>query len=99
MASWPGPSCRSFRVTRSSARSNRLGPGAGRFRKGDRVGVPWLGWTCGECAYCRGGRENLCDRARFTGYQIDGGYAEYAVAHENFCFAIPPASATSKRRH
>jgi len=67
-----------------------LGPGARRFRKGDRVGVPWLGWTCGECAYCRGGRENLCDRARFTGYQIDGGYADYAVAFENFCFAIPP---------
>src|SRR3954464_3602773 len=52
------------------------GPGAGRYREGDRVGVPWLGWTCGECRYCRSGRENLCDRARFTGYDIDGGYAE-----------------------
>ncbi len=60
-----------------------------RLRVGDRVGVPWLGWTCGSCAYCRSGRENLCDRARFTGYQIDGGYADYALAHEHFCFAIP----------
>src|SRR5262245_15536457 len=51
-----------------------------RFAVGDRVGVPWLGWTCGTCAFCRSGRENLCDRARFTGYQIDGGFAEYAVA-------------------
>jgi len=65
------------------------GPGAERFRAGDRVGVPWLGWTCGECEFCRGGRENLCARARFTGYQIDGGYADYAVADERFCFAIP----------
>ncbi|MGH7526884.1 MAG: alcohol dehydrogenase catalytic domain-containing protein, partial [Gemmatimonadales bacterium] len=65
------------------------GPGAGRFAPGERVGVPWLGWTCGECRYCRAGRENLCDRARFTGYQIDGGYAEYAVADERFCFAVP----------
>ncbi len=66
-----------------------LGPGASRFRLGDRVGVPWLGWTCGECRYCRSGRENLCDRARFTGYQLDGGYAELAVADERFCFPIP----------
>ncbi len=70
-----------------------IGPGVEHLRKGDRVGVPWLGWTCGECAYCRGGRENLCARARFTGYQIDGGYAEYTVAHERFCFPIPPAFA------
>ena len=56
---------------------------------GERVGVPWLGWTCGECAYCRGGRENLCDRARFTGYHLDGGYAELAVADERFCFPVP----------
>jgi propanol-preferring alcohol dehydrogenase len=55
---------------------------------GDRVGVPWLGWTCGVCEYCRDGRENLCGRARFTGYQIDGGYAEYAVADARYCFAI-----------
>ena len=68
-----------------------LGPGAGRFRPGARVGVPWLGWTCGECAYCRSGRENLCERARFTGYTLDGGYAECAIADERFCFALPPA--------
>ena len=68
-----------------------LGPGAERFRVGDRVGVPWLGWTCGICVYCRSGRENLCDRARFTGWQIDGGYAEQTVADERYCFQLPPA--------
>src|SRR6185437_9989824 len=67
-----------------------VGPSAERLRIGDRVGVPWLGWACGVCEFCRSGRENLCDWARFTGYQIDGGYAEYAVADERFCFAIPP---------
>ena len=56
---------------------------------GQRVGVPWLGWTCGECRHCRGGRENLCDRARFTGCDRDGGFAEYAVADDRFCFPIP----------
>jgi alcohol dehydrogenase, propanol-preferring len=66
-----------------------LGIGVDRFAPGDRVGVPWLGWTCGECRYCRAGRENLCDRGRFTGYQIDGGYAEYAVADARFCFPLP----------
>ena len=60
---------------------------------GERVGVPWLGWTCGECAFCRSGRENLCDRARFTGCDIDGGFAEYAVADARFCFPIPAAFA------
>lgn len=60
-----------------------------RFHIGDRVGVPWLGWTCGICEYCRSGRENLCDRARFTGYQRDGGYAELALADQRFAFAIP----------
>ncbi|HYQ79120.1 MAG TPA: zinc-dependent alcohol dehydrogenase family protein [Solirubrobacterales bacterium] len=65
------------------------GEGAERFAPGERVGVPWLGWTCGECRYCRSGRENLCDRARFTGYDLDGGYAEVAVADERFCFPIP----------
>ncbi len=65
------------------------GAEATRFAIGARVGVPWLGWTCGVCAYCRSGRENLCERARFTGYQIDGGYAEFTVADERFCFAIP----------
>ncbi len=66
-----------------------LGPGVDRFAPGDRVGVPWLGWTCGVCAFCRAGRENLCAEARFTGYQIDGGYAEHTVADARFCFAIP----------
>src|SRR5438309_11100986 len=56
---------------------------------GRRVGIPWLGWTCGVCAYCRAGRENLCARARFTGYQLDGGYAELAVADERYCFPLP----------
>src|SRR5829696_4476606 len=56
---------------------------------GERVGVPWLGWTCGECVYCRSRRENLCVRARFTGRDIDGGYAEFAVADECFCFDLP----------
>jgi propanol-preferring alcohol dehydrogenase len=65
------------------------GDGVERFGIGDRVGVPWLGWTCGECEFCRSGRENLCARARFTGYQIDGGYSEYTVADQRFCFAIP----------
>jgi len=67
----------------------RVGAGATRFVPGQRVGVPWLGWTCGECKYCRSGRENLCDRARFTGYTLDGGYAEYTVADERYCFPIP----------
>jgi alcohol dehydrogenase, propanol-preferring len=56
---------------------------------GERVGVPWLGWTCGECVYCRSGRENLCERARFTGCDRDGGYADYAIADERFCFPLP----------
>lgn len=60
-----------------------------RFELGQRVGVPWLGWTCGTCPYCTKQRENLCDTAQFTGYQIDGGYAEYAVADERFCFPLP----------
>jgi alcohol dehydrogenase, propanol-preferring len=68
---------------------DRLGAGVSSLKLGDRVGVPWLGWTCGHCAYCRSGRENLCAEARFTGYQIDGGYAERAVADARFCFPIP----------
>jgi propanol-preferring alcohol dehydrogenase len=60
-----------------------------RFQLGDRVGVPWLGFTCGKCGYCTQGRENLCDFARFTGYHIDGGYAEYTVADQPFCFPLP----------
>jgi alcohol dehydrogenase, propanol-preferring len=65
------------------------GRDATRFREGERVGVPWLGMTCGACEFCRAGRENLCDRARFTGYTLDGGYAEYVVADERFCLPIP----------
>lgn len=61
----------------------------GEADDGRRLGIPWLGWTCGECRYCTTGRENLCDRARFTGYDLDGGYAEWAVADERFCFPIP----------
>ena len=68
---------------------DQLGAGVGTLKPGDRVGVPWLGWTCGHCVYCRSGRENLCEAARFTGYQIDGGYAERAVADARFCFPIP----------
>jgi alcohol dehydrogenase, propanol-preferring len=63
--------------------------GSGRFRSGDRVGVPWLGWSCGQCDYCLSGKENLCDDARYTGYQINGGFAEMCVADERFCFSIP----------
>src|SRR5919198_5522616 len=67
---------------------DEAGAEAERFAQGDRVGVPWLGWTCDECRYCRSGRENLCDGARFTGYQLDGGYAQEAVADARFCFPI-----------
>jgi propanol-preferring alcohol dehydrogenase len=67
----------------------RVLEGGERFAPGRRVGVPWLGWTDGDCRFCRSGRENLCDRARFTGYDIDGGYAERAVADERFCFPLP----------
>jgi len=63
--------------------------GAQRFAAGERVGVGWLGWTDGTCRFCRSGRENLCDAARFTGYDLDGGYAEYAVADERYCFPLP----------
>ena len=68
-----------------------LGEGVVQFQVGERVGIPWLGWTCGECDFCRSGRENLCDRARFTGYTIDGGYAEFTVADARFCFPLPEA--------
>ncbi len=67
----------------------KLGERTDSFTLGERVGVPWLGWTDGECRYCLSGRENLCENARFTGYQIDGGYAEYTVADARFCFPIP----------
>jgi alcohol dehydrogenase, propanol-preferring len=69
----------------------RVEQGGRRFSPGTRVGIPWLGWTCGECEFCRAGRENLCTRALFTGYHLDGGFAEYAVADERFCFALPEA--------
>src|SRR5919108_4041410 len=65
--------------------------GAGKLEPGMRAGVPWLGWTCGECRYCAAGRENLCPRARFTGRDIDGGFAEQAVADARFCFPLPTA--------
>jgi alcohol dehydrogenase, propanol-preferring len=71
-------------------RVQEIGEGTdSKFRIGDRVGIPWLGWTDGECAYCRSGRENLCDNARFTGYTINGGYAEFTVADARFCFSLP----------
>jgi len=66
-----------------------LGDGVTRFAVGQRVGVPWLAWTCGQCRFCRDGRENLCDEARFTGYDVDGGFAEETVADERYCFPIP----------
>lgn len=66
-----------------------LGEGVVGFAVGQRVGVPWLGWTCGECEYCLSGQENLCDAARFTGYTLDGGYAEFTVADQRYCFALP----------
>jgi propanol-preferring alcohol dehydrogenase len=65
-----------------------LGGGVERFQEGDRVGIPWLGWTCGTCGFCRTGRENLCEAARFTGYTLDGGYADYALADQRYCFAV-----------
>jgi alcohol dehydrogenase, propanol-preferring len=68
-----------------------LGGGVTRFQRGDRVGVPWLGWTCGVCRFCRSGRENLCERARFTGYTLDGGYADWTVADARYCFPLPDA--------
>ena len=67
----------------------RAGAGVERFKAGDRVGIPWLGWTCGDCDFCRTQRENLCDQAKFTGYTLDGGYAEYTVADARFCFPVP----------
>jgi alcohol dehydrogenase, propanol-preferring len=66
-----------------------LGEGAHGVQVGDRVGIPWLGWTCGACRWCRSGRENLCDRARFTGYDLDGGFAAWTVADARFCFPVP----------
>jgi propanol-preferring alcohol dehydrogenase len=73
-----------------------LGGGVERFKAGDRVGIPWLGWTCGTCDYCRSQRENLCDRAKFIGYTLDGGYAEYTLADARFCFPIPASFSDSE---
>jgi propanol-preferring alcohol dehydrogenase len=70
-------------------RVTRVGDAASGLAVGQRVGVPWLGWTCGECSYCRAGNENLCAQARFTGYTLDGGYAEYTLADERYCVPIP----------
>lgn len=70
-------------------RIEELGEGVTGFQTGQRVGIPWLGWTCGVCEYCRSGRENLCDEAKFTGYTLDGGYAEYTVADAHYCFPLP----------
>ena len=70
-------------------RVEQAAEGVQNFRVGDRVGIPWLGWTCGECEFCTSGRENLCERARFTGYTIDGGYAEFAVVDAGFAFRVP----------
>jgi len=72
------------------------GPGAARFAEGARIGVPWLGAACGTCRFCRAGRENLCAAARYTGYQQDGGYAEYTLADERFCFPVPEAYADAE---
>jgi propanol-preferring alcohol dehydrogenase len=70
-------------------RVEQMGGNVDKFSVGDRVGIPWLGWTDGECRYCRSNRENLCDRARFTGYTIDGGYAEFVTADARYCFHLP----------
>ena len=67
----------------------QLGSGASQFKIGDLVGIPWLGHTCGKCFYCLNKQENLCDKAEFTGYTRNGGYAEYIAADENYCFSLP----------
>jgi propanol-preferring alcohol dehydrogenase len=72
------------------------GPGVHTFKPGERIGVPWVGYTCGECQYCRIGKENLCDRPKFTGYTLDGGYAEYTVADARYCFTLPEAFSDSE---
>jgi alcohol dehydrogenase, propanol-preferring len=71
-------------------RVERIGESVDGFATGDRVGIPWLGWTDGDCIYCRSDRENLCDRAKFTGFTIDGGYTEFTVADARYCFHLPP---------
>jgi propanol-preferring alcohol dehydrogenase len=73
-----------------------VGSGVDTFKRGDRVGIPWLASTCGTCEYCRGGRENLCDFPQFTGYTVDGGYAEYVVADHRYCFSMPNAPSAAE---
>ncbi|HEY5898855.1 MAG TPA: zinc-dependent alcohol dehydrogenase family protein [Burkholderiales bacterium] len=82
------PACR-YPVTPGHEVVGRVVEGGARFKSGERIGVPWLGWTCGECGFCKAGRENLCERARFTGCHLDGGYAEYVVADERYCLPLP----------
>ena len=89
------PMCR-YPVTPGHEVVGMVVEAGGRFAAGTRVGVPWLAWTCGACEYCRAGRENLCDRPRFTGCHVDGGYAEYVVADERFCLEIPATYADAQ---
>ena len=91
MASCPIRNCRLFRVMKLSGGCQPVERMSAIFLLGRRVGIPWLGWTCGHCRYCLSGHENLCVNAKFTGYQIDGGYAEYTVADARYCFRIPEA--------
>lgn len=72
-----------------------MGEGVTLFKKGDMIGIPWLGYTCGICRYCQSGRENICEQALFTGYNIDGGFAEFTVADEHYCFLLPAAYANT----
>ena len=87
----PDPKCPIIPGHEIVGRIAALGSNVGNFAVGERVGIPWLGWTCGKCRYCRSGHENLCPAARFTGYQIDGGYAEFTTADARYCFRIPDA--------
>jgi propanol-preferring alcohol dehydrogenase len=80
--------CR-YPVTPGHEIVGRVVEGGRRLQAGERVGIPWLGWTCGECEFCKAGQENLCERARFTGCHVDGGYAQYVVADERFCLRLP----------
>ena len=91
MGNCPTSPIRSFPATRWSAGSTRSAPVSTTLKIGERVGVPWLGYTCGECSYCRSGRENLCDRPRFTGYTRDGGFATHLVADARYCFPLGEA--------
>jgi propanol-preferring alcohol dehydrogenase len=85
----PNPKCPLIPGHEIVGRIVEIGEEVQGFRVGERVGIPWLGWTCGTCEYCRSGRENLCDDAKFTGYTLDGGYAEFVAADARFCFRLP----------